>query len=128
MSDSNPHNDPLSGQTRSTSRFFGRATLRSPQEALQPEAAPPPPPDTRKRPSQRRPTLSAASGFLSFLMLVAIGGVVLLAVAERKLSSPGPLSADRVVFIAPRTEVVDVIDQLAAAGVIDQPTLVKASL
>lgn len=128
MSDSNPQNDPVTGQTRPTSRFFGRATLRSPQEALQPEAAPPPPPENKKRPSQRRPTLSAASGFLSFLMLAAIGGVVLLAAAERKLSSPGPLNADKVVFIAPRTEVVDVIDQLAAAGVIDQPTLVKASL
>jgi UPF0755 protein len=61
-------------------------------------------------------------------MLAAVGGVILLAVAERKLSEPGPLSADKVVFIAPRTEVVDVIDQLASAGVIEQPTLVKASL
>ncbi len=128
MSDSSNQTESPPSQTRPTSRFFGRASLRTPQEALQPEAAPPPPPDNRKRPSQRRPTLSAVSGFLSFLMLAAVGGVILLAVAERKLSEPGPLSADKVVFIAPRTEVVDVIDQLASAGVIEQPTLVKASL
>ncbi|MDP2355810.1 MAG: endolytic transglycosylase MltG [Beijerinckiaceae bacterium] len=128
MTDSHHKNELPSSQARPTSRFFGRTTLRTPQEALQPDAAPPPPPDDRKRPSQRRPTLSAISGFLSFLMLAAIGGVVMLAVAERKLSTPGPLSADKVVFIAPRTEVVEVIDQLASAGVIDQPTLVKASL
>ncbi len=128
MSDSSNQTESPPSQTRPTSRFFGRASLRTPQEALQPEAAPPPPPDNRKRPSQRRPTLSAVSGFLSFLMLAAVGGVILFAVAERKLSEPGPLSADKVVFIAPRTEVVDVIDQLASAGVIEQPTLVKASL
>lgn len=128
MSDSTSQNDPQSGSTRPTSRFFGRTTLRTPQEALQPEAAPPPPPDPGKRPSQRRPTLSAISGFLSFLMLAAVGGVVLFAAAERKLVEPGPLTTDKVVYIAPRTEVVEIIDQLAAAGVIDQPTLVKASL
>jgi UPF0755 protein len=128
MADSNQQNDPQEGQARTASRFFGRANLRSPQEALQPEAAPPPPPDNQKRPSQRRPMLSAVSGFLSFLMLAAVGGVVLLGVAEQKLSAPGPLPGDKVVFIAPRTEVVEVIDQLAAAGVVDQPTLVKASL
>ncbi|MFN3892072.1 MAG: endolytic transglycosylase MltG [Beijerinckiaceae bacterium] len=128
MTDSNQQNESASGQARPTTRFFGRAALRTPQEALQPEAAPPPPPDNKKRPSQRRPALSAISGFLSFLMLAAVGGVVLFAAAERKLSEPGPLNADKVVFIAPRTEVVEVIDQLAAAGVIDQPTLVKASL
>ncbi len=128
MTDSNRQNELPTGQARPTSRFFGRTTLRTPQEALQPDAAPPPPPDDRKRPSQRRPTLSAISGFLSFLMLAAIGGVVMLAIAERKLSAPGPLSAEKVVFIAPRTEVVEVIDQLALAGVIDQPSLVKATL
>lgn len=127
MTESNPQNELPTGQARPTSRFFGRTTLRTPQEALQPDAAPPPP-DDRKRASQRRPTLSAFSGFLSFLMLAAIGGVVMLAIAERKLSAPGPLTAEKVVFIAPRTEVVEVIDQLALAGVIDQPTLVKVSL
>lgn len=128
MTDSNHQNEVPSGQARPTSRFFGRATLRTPQEALQPDAAPPPPPEDRKRNSQRRPTLSAISGFLSFLMLAAVGGVVMMAIAERKLSAPGPLVTEKVVFIPPRTDVVEVVDQLAAAGVIDQPTLVKASL
>lgn len=121
--------DPRSASTpsRQASRFFGRH-LRTPQEALQPEAAPPPPPDVGKRPSERRPRLSALSGFLSFLMLASIVGIVMFAEFERELNKPGPLSTDRVVFIAPRTEVVDIIDQLAASGVVGQPTLLKVNL
>ena len=128
MTDSNHQNELPPGQARPTSRFFGRTTLRTPQEALQPDAAPPPPPDDRKRPSQRRPTLSAISGFLSLLMIAAVCGVVMMAIAERKLSAPGPLTTEKVVFIPPRTGGEEVIDQLAAAGVIDKPTLVKATL
>ncbi len=128
MTDSNHQNELPPGQARPTSRFFGRTTLRTPQEALQPDAAPPPPPDDRKRPSQRRPTLSAISGFLSLLMIAAVCGVVMMAIAERKLSAPGPLTTEKVVFIPPRTGGEEVIDQLAAAGVIDEPTLVKATL
>lgn len=113
-------------QAGSGARFFGRrTTLRSPSEALHPETPPPPP----LRPhSQRRPMLSAMSGFLSFLMIVAIGGVGILSMASNKLAQPGPLDTDKVVFIAPRTEVVEIIDQLAKAKVIDQPTLLKGAL
>ena len=49
--------------------FGGRPKLQSPREALQPEAAPPPPPPPP--PSKRRPTLSALSGFFSFLLIAA---------------------------------------------------------
>ena len=53
-------------------RFFGRRPkLQSPNEALQPETPPPPP-----SPHKRRPTLSALSGFLSFLLLVAFGALI----------------------------------------------------
>ncbi|HEY8579392.1 MAG TPA: endolytic transglycosylase MltG [Beijerinckiaceae bacterium] len=124
MSDSSQNDLPDPPPSR-PARFF-RRSLRSPQEALHPEAAPPPP--AGKPASQRRPRLSAVSGFLSFLLLLAIGGVALFASAERQLGQPGPLNEDRVVYIAPRTEVVDIIEQLAQSGVIDQPTLLKGAL
>ena len=100
--------------------------MRSPQEALHPEAAPPPPPP--KPPSKRRPRLGAASGFLSFLLVVAISAVAAFMAVQRELEAPGPLASDQVLFIAPRTEVVDIIDQLHASGIIDGPALLKAAL
>jgi UPF0755 protein len=107
-------------------RFFGRrTTLQSPSEALHPETPPPPP---GKPPSQRRPMLSAFSGFLSFLMIAALLGLGVLAYTSSRMALPGPLDSDRVVFIAPRTEVVEIIDQLAKAKVVDQPTMLKAAL
>jgi UPF0755 protein len=127
MTDHDPHSASTPAPSRQPSRFFGRH-LRTPQEALQPEAAPPPPPDLGKRPSERRPRLSALSGFLSFLMLASIAGVIMFAEFERELNEPGPLPTDRVVFIAPRTEVVEIIDQLAAAGVVAHPSLLKINL
>jgi UPF0755 protein len=128
MSDSDRNPGQQADAGRPQNRFFGRRALRSPQEALQPEAAPAPPAAPLKRPSQRRPGLSAFSGFLSFLLLAAVVGVLAFAGIERQMDEPGPLAEDRVVFIAPRTEVIEIIDQLRAAGVIDQPTLMKASL
>lgn len=95
-----------------------RRALQSPNEALQPEAPPPPPP---KPPSRRRPTLSALSGFLSFLVLVAVGALVGLAWAESRLNEPGPLQADKDIFIVPHTDFADVVEKLETDGVIDSP-------
>ncbi len=123
MSDSIDSN--LEAPVRSHARFFSRRAMRSPQEALQPEAAPPPPPP---EPRRRRSGLSSFSGFLSLIMILGMAAAAILAAGQRQLEAPGPLSADRVVFIAPRTEVVEIIEQLHHAGVIDQPLLIKAAL
>ena len=93
-------------------------TLQSPNEALQPEAPPPPPP---KPPSRRRPTLSAVSGFFSFLVIVAVGAMLSLGWAENRLTEPGPLPTDKDIFIAPHTELPDIVDKLVSEGVIDSP-------
>jgi len=111
---------------RPRARFFSRRPLRSPQEALHPEAAPPPPPPKAQKRRARR--LGAFSGFLSFLLVLAIAGVAAFSALQRQLEAPGALPSDKVVFIAPRSEVVEIIDQLHAAGVIDAPTLLKAAL
>ena len=102
-----------------------RTTLQSPNEALQPEAPPPPPP---KPPSRRRPTLSAFSGFLSFLVLIAVGVMLALGYAENRLDAPGPLAADKDIFIAPHTDLADIIDKLESDGVIDSPLAFNVAL
>ena len=112
---------------RERARFFGRRrALQTPTEALQPEPAPPPP--ESKPQSQRRPILSGLSGFLSFLMLAALLSVGGIAALSKRLSAPGPLAVDRMVYIPPRTDVMEIIDQLDKARVIDQPTLMRVAL
>ncbi|VVC55649.1 Endolytic murein transglycosylase [Beijerinckiaceae bacterium RH AL1] len=103
----------------------GRRALQSPNEALQPEAPPPPPP---KPPSRRRPTLSAVSGFLSFLVLIAVGVMLALGYFETRLDAPGPLVADKDIFIAPHTDIADIIDKLESEGVIDSPLAFNVAL
>lgn len=115
-------------EDRPKARFFARRPMRSPQEALHPEAAPPPPAPDRKPPSRRSPRLGAASGFLSFLLVAAISAVAAFTAVQRELEAAGPLAADQVVFIAPRTEVVDIIGELHKSGVINAPMLLKSAL
>ena len=93
-----------------------RMNPQSPNEALQPEAPPPPPP---KPPSKRRPTLSALSGFMSFLVIVAVGALAGLAWAENRLGEPGPLTSDKDIYIAPHTDLPDIVEKLDSEGVID---------
>lgn len=115
-------------QSRGAARFFGRRpNLQTPTEQLHPDTPPPPPPTLRPN-SKRRPMLSALSGVMSFLLIAAVLGIGVLAYASNKLAEPGPLSTDKVVFIAPRTEVSDIVDQLHKSGVISDPTVLKLTL
>jgi UPF0755 protein len=113
---------------RKGSRLFGRRPgLQSPSEALQPEAAPPPP-AADPPPGRRSPFLSAFSGFLTFLLVVAAGVVVATALVQEKLAAPGPLQADKILVIAPHTEVPEILAQLEQEGIIDSPLLVNVAL
>ncbi len=113
-----PSNQVMSLSVRQASAR--RMTPQSPNEALQPEAPPPPPP---KPPSKRRPTLSALSGFMSFLVIVAVAALASLLWAENRLGEPGPLAADKDIFIAPHTDLPDIVEKLDAEGVIDSPLI-----
>jgi UPF0755 protein len=105
-------------------RFFGRRPkLQSPNEALQPETPPPPP-----TPRRRRPTISALSGLLSFLLIVAVGGLFGVVWGAHRLQEPGPLPADKVLYIAPGTDLPDIIDMLQQENVIDSPLILNLTL
>ena len=104
--------------------LLGRRHLRTPREALQPDDAPPPPP----KPSRRRPALSAFSGFLSFLLILAVAGAGIFIWSQEQMRAPGPLTVDKVVLIATRTEVYEIISQLERDGVISNSLLLNAAL
>jgi UPF0755 protein len=121
--------DRLDQSLRDESRLGGRIagqrlTPQSPNEALQPAAAPPPP----IPPSRRRPALSAFSGFLSFLLIAAIASMSGLVWSRHRIHEPGPLATNKVLYIAPGTEVPDIIAQLDREGVIDSPFMLNAVL
>jgi UPF0755 protein len=108
---------------RSSSGY--RVAPQSPNEALQPEVAPPPPP---LPPSRRRPVLSAVSGSLSFLLIAAIATMIGIVWSEQRIRAPGPLAADKVLYIAPGTDLPEIIGELDHEGVIDSPFLLNVAL
>ncbi|MGH6843144.1 MAG: endolytic transglycosylase MltG, partial [Methylocella sp.] len=116
----------LPDETHPGGRFAGqRVTPQSPNEALQPAAAPPPPPIPASR---RWPTLSAFSGLLSFLLVAAIASMSGLVWSRHRMHEPGPLAASKVVYIAPGTEGPEIIAELEHEGVIDSPFLLNIEL
>ena len=54
-------------------------------------------------------------------MLIAVGVMLALGYGENRLNAPGPLQADKDIFIAPHTDLADIIDKLESEGVIDSP-------
>lgn len=100
-------------------------TPQSPNEALQPEAAPPPPP--MLPPSRKRRRLSALSGLFSFVLIAALAAMLCVVWGEHRLREPGPLTADKVVFIQ-KGSTGDIVDKLADEGVIESPLTVQIAL
>jgi UPF0755 protein len=97
-----------------------RLAPRSPSEALKP-TAPPAPPLRVRRP--RGGMLSAISGLLSLGLVVALAAILGVVYVERRVSEPGPLSADKVVAIPRSTGTSEMADLLKREGVINQPFL-----
>ncbi|MGO9674040.1 MAG: endolytic transglycosylase MltG [Methylocella sp.] len=113
-------------ESRAGGRSSGyRVAPQSPNEALQPEAAPPPPP---LPPSRRRPILSAVSGFLSFLLIAAVVAMLGVIWSEQRMREPGPLTADKVLYIVPGTDLPEIIGELEREGVIDSPFALNIAL
>ncbi len=98
--------------------------MQSPNEALQPEAAPPPPPIQRGR---KRSRLSAFSGFLSFLLIVAVVAMAGVVWGVQRFNAPGSLQADKVVIV-PRGDLLEITSQLEREGVIENSMLFNAAL
>ena len=116
------------GEVRARPGLFGsRRSLRSPRDSLQPDLAPPPPPASPP-PRKRRPLVSTLSGGLSFLGIAAIAAIALFSFALQRISAPGPLPADKVVYIETGTDSAGIVEQLEREGVTDSWPLITAAL
>jgi len=97
--------------------FMRRSVLKSPAAAIHPESVPlPPEPEKKERPE--RPITNFVSGLLSFLVIALFIVVATFIFAQRQISAPGTLTADRVVIV--RGSMADVVDQLEREGVTDK--------
>ncbi len=68
------------------------------------------------------------SGFFSFLLVLALALVAIGGSLGQRMRAPGPLETDKVVVIAPRTDVQDILAQLENDGVIDNAWLLNGAL
>jgi UPF0755 protein len=117
---------PDKAPAASTGGLFKRASLRSPNEAIQPEAAPPPPePKAKKRP--RSSISSTISGVMSFLVVAGLLLLGAVAYGVRQFDVPGPLQADKVVMIPPGSGTSEIVELLTREGVISDPTILQGA-
>ncbi len=100
-----------------------RLSPRSPSEAIKPVAPPPPPPRVRR---PRGGLLSALSGALTLLLVVALTGLVAVALLEREVTRPGPLPADKAIVIPRASGVSEIAELLRREGVIERQILFEA--
>jgi UPF0755 protein len=117
-------NKPASEEAAKPRGLVGRLVPRSPNEALQPVAAPPPPPVVTER--RHRPVINFISGLLSLIMVIALVAGGGLFVGKIQFYAAGPLPQDKIVVV--RGGMQDVADQLQREGVIDHPYLFIAGL
>ena len=115
--------DPAS---KEAARSGKRASLRSPNDALQPEAAPPPPEEKKKK---RRDSLSGTlSGLFTFVVVLGLMAVGVVAYGMRLFDAPGPLPADKIVLVTPGSGVGDILDQLEREGVVSDATILRGAV
>jgi UPF0755 protein len=103
-----------------------RPAPRSPRAALEPEKVPMP---TKWSKSARHPMVIAGNAVFTILIIVAVLLGVGFAVGKHRFDTPGPLDADKVVNIPPRSGIRDIADLLVKEGVIEHPlTFIAGSL
>ena len=95
-----------------------RIMPRSPRAALEPERVQMP---TRRSERVRHPLVMAGNAVFTGLILIAIAGGILFAVAKQRFEAPGPLEKEKIVNIPPRLGIRDIADLLVTEGVIDHP-------
>ena len=119
-----PHGQPSAKKPDAASPVAGMFGRRATQQSAKHlEAAPPP-----KKRKRREGTLSVASGFLSFVLVALVAGVFGVIAVMHKLKEPGPLAADKVVYIPPRSDLLEIISQLEREGVIANSTLMQLGI
>src|SRR5262245_20943731 len=86
-----------------------RITPRSARARLEPEHLPQP---SRASKRARHPIVVIGNAIFTTIILLAIAGGISLAVGKQRFEAPGPLAAEKVVNIPPRSGVTDIADIL----------------
>jgi len=82
----------------------------------------------KKKRKKRDGLLSAASGFLSFLLVAIVAGAFGVIAVRHKSREPGPLSAEKTIYFPPRSDTPEMIALLQREGVIESPMLMNVAL
>jgi UPF0755 protein len=99
-----------------------RFALKTPNEALQPIAAPEPPPKRRRKGG----FLAKISGFFTLAVVLGCAGGGVVYYVTSQLNIQGPLPADKIVMIPRNSSGDDIIDQLARENIIAHPGVMSA--
>jgi UPF0755 protein len=114
---------PMAGRSSENGSYTNsdrRITPRSPRVALEPEYIHVP---SHRSKRARNPIVIIGNAIFTLLILLVIGGGAVMVFGKVRFEAPGPLQADKVVFIKPGG-VADIADALQREGVIDEHKLV----
>ena len=98
-----------------------RITPRSPRAALEPDRV-----SAQTRPSRRARNPLVIIGnavFTAFVLVLILGGAAVV-LGKSRFEAPGPLQADKVVTIPPRSGMMEIADLLKREGVVDAHPLI----
>lgn len=103
----------------------GRASPKSPVEALQPEQVPPPPQRSR---AVRHPAVIFLNSVLTIVVLVvlAVGGGIYM--IRSQFNQEGPLSQERAVVVQQGAGLSDIADQLVREGIVSSSLMFSAGV
>jgi len=98
-----------------------RITPRSPRAALEPDRVSAP---TRPSRRARNPLVIIGNAvFTAFVLVLILGGTAVV-LGKSRFEAPGPLQADKVVTIPPRSGMMEIADLLKREGVVDAHPLI----
>jgi UPF0755 protein len=118
MADIENSTQKTSVEQPSQSRF----ALKSPNEALQPLAAPEPPPKRRRKGG----LLAKISGLFTLAVVLGCAGGGLVYYITGQLNTQGPSLTDKIVMIPRNSSADDIIDQLARENIISHTGVMSA--
>jgi UPF0755 protein len=101
-----------------------RITVRSPRQAIQPEAPPPPPPRSQKA---RHPLVVVANFFLMIVVLVVLAAGAAFYFGNVSFTRPGPLAEPTSVLIARGADLDTIAAQLKRQNVIESDLVFTAA-
>lgn len=115
-----PYRDDAEALSARLSSSLGRASPRSPAEALQPEAVPPPPPRSR---AVRHPLVVFLNFVLTVVAVALVAGIATVVIARMQFDRPGMNDQARTITIERGAGLAQIADRLQKDGIISSKWL-----